>query len=86
MDYSDALRQIEKAKGEVFDPWLVELFVEEIQRDPPVSTDREVMIVPGGSMPWRQVDGESEEDEDANADLQSELEVMLDDFPFEDQQ
>jgi len=86
MDCDDALRQIDKAKGEVFDPWLVELFLEEIQRDPPLSSDREVMIVPGGSMPWRTVDGEVDDEDDANAELQNELEVMLDDFPFEDQQ
>lgn len=84
LDCHEALQQLEQAKGEVFDPWLVELFVEEIQRDPPVSNDREVMIVPSGSLPWRTVDGE-DDDDDLNADVQSELEVMLDDFPFEDQ-
>ncbi|MFT4512958.1 MAG: HD-GYP domain-containing protein (c-di-GMP phosphodiesterase class II) [Planctomycetota bacterium] len=83
LEWSEALQQLDKAKGEVFDPWLVELFAEEIERDPPASSDREVMIVPGGSLPWRTVDGDDEED--AAAELNSELEVMLDDFPFEEQ-
>ena len=82
LDWPEALKQLEKAKGEVFDPWLVELFVEEIEGDPPVSNDRDVMIVPAGSLPWRRI---ADDEEDANAELQSDLEVMLDDFPFEDQ-
>ncbi|MFT7536200.1 MAG: HD-GYP domain-containing protein (c-di-GMP phosphodiesterase class II) [Hyphomicrobiaceae bacterium] len=86
LEWSEALQQLEKAKGEVFDPWLVELFVEEIERDPPASSDREVMIVPGGSLPWRTVDGDDEDDSvmEQNSELNSELEVMLDDFPFEE--
>ena len=69
----------------MFDPWLVELFVEEIERDPPTSDDRDVMIVPGGALPWRTVDADGDEEDDSSAELQSELEVMLDDFPFEEQ-
>lgn len=86
MEWSEALDQLHKAKGEVFDPWLVELFAEEIERDPPTSSDREVMIVPGGSLPWRTVENEDEEDvvNDLQNELNSELEVMLDDFPFEE--
>ena len=82
LDWQAALQQLSKAKGEVFDPWLVELFAEEIERDPPESSDREVMIVPGGSLPWRTVDADDEDD--AQSDVHSELEVMMDDFPFED--
>jgi len=82
LDWAEALKQLEKAKGEVFDPWLVELFVEEVHANPPASNDRDVMIVPGGSLPWRRV---LEDEEDANAESHDELEVMLDDFPFEDQ-
>ena len=90
LEWSEALQQLDMAKGEVFDPWLVELFVEEIERDPPASSDREVMIVPGGSLPWRTVDGDGDgDDEDEavielNSELNRELEVMLDDFPFEE--
>ena len=82
LDWPEALKQLEKAKGEVFDPWLVELFVEEIQANPPASDARDVMIVPGGSLPWRRI---AEDDDDAFAESQSDLEVLLDDFPFEDQ-
>lgn len=84
MEWPEALEEIEGAKGEVFDPWLVELFVEEVRRDPPSSHDREVMIVPGGSLPWRSIGSDSEDEDSENAELQSELEVMLDDFPFEE--
>lgn len=82
LEWSEALEQLNKAKGEVFDPWLVELFTEEIERDPPTSMDREVTILPGGSLPWRTVEGDDEDD--VATELQSELEVMLDDFPFEE--
>jgi HD-GYP domain-containing protein (c-di-GMP phosphodiesterase class II) len=86
LEWSEALRQLEMAKGEVFDPWLVELFVEEIERDPPAYSDREVMIVPSGSLPWRTVDNDDEDDAviELNRELNRELEVMLDDFPFEE--
>ena len=83
LDWQAALQQLSKAKGEVFDPWLVELFAEEIERNPPESSDREVMIVTGGSLPWRTVDADDADDESSD-ELQSELEVMLDDFPFEE--
>jgi len=82
LEWQEALQQLNRAKGEVFDPWLVELFAEEIERDPPTSNDRDVMIVPGGTMPWRMI--AADEDEESGAEIQSELEVMLDDFPFED--
>ena len=86
LDWSEALRQLDIAKGEVFDPWLVDLFAEEIERNPPVCSDREVMIVPSGSLPWRTVDCDDEEDAvlELNRELNRELEVMLDDFPFEE--
>jgi len=62
----------------VFDPWLVELFAEEIHKAPPVvATDRPVMIVPGGSMPWHTASpshDEQDQDEDAG-----EIEVLSDD-------
>lgn len=85
-EWSEALHQLRAAKGEVFDPWLVDLFCEEIEKDPPTSADREVMIVPAGSLPWRTVAADSVDEDDDGADLQAELEVMLDDFPFEDPQ
>ncbi len=83
LEWQEALRQLDRAKGEVFDPWLVDLFAEEIEKDPPNAPDREVMIVPGGTLPWRVVAPESDEEEVAH-ELYSELEVMHDDFPFEE--
>jgi response regulator RpfG family c-di-GMP phosphodiesterase len=73
-----ALSELEAAKGEVFDPWLVELFVDEIRRAPP-QRDREVMIVAGSATPWRMV--ESEPDDEAVAEDDEELELLLDDEP-----
>ena len=83
LHWTEALVQINKAKGEVFDPWLVELFVSEIERDPPEPTDSAVMMAPAGSLPWRRAEaGEEEELEDEpNVDL----ELLLDDLPCEDQ-
>ncbi|HEB53378.1 MAG TPA: HD domain-containing protein [bacterium] len=83
LDWQQALVQLEQRRGEVFDPWLVDLFAEEIRREPP-SADPEVMIVPGGSMPWRVVDSNDDEDDGA-LEVQTELEVMADEFRFEDE-
>ncbi|MFY7950513.1 MAG: hypothetical protein ACOVRP_14965, partial [Gemmatimonas sp.] len=83
-----ALEQLAKERGEVFDPWLVDVFAEEIRKAPPaVDADREVMIVPGGALPWRTATtnaaSDDEEDED---DLGGpELEVLLDDTQREEQ-
>ncbi|MCB9876818.1 MAG: hypothetical protein H6835_04365 [Planctomycetes bacterium] len=82
LEWPEALRQLQAAKGEVFDPWLVDLFTEVVEKDPPQPFDREVMIVPGGVMPWRDVAHDAEHDDVEDAD--AELEVMLDDFPFEE--
>ncbi|MCK5944484.1 MAG: HD domain-containing protein [Planctomycetes bacterium] len=83
LGWQEALVRLEGAKGEVFDPWLVDLFCEEIRRAPPTE-DREVMIVPGDAMPWRVVETDYDDEEDGNAESQDVLEVMLDDFPFEE--
>jgi hypothetical protein len=51
---------------------------------PSTEGDREVLIVPGGMMPWRlgpAGDGEADEE---SLDERSELEIMLDDAPSED--
>ncbi len=64
------------------------MFAEEIRKAPPaVDADREVMIVPGGALPWRTATtnaaSDDEEDED---DLGGpELEVLLDDTQREEQ-
>lgn len=80
LDWSEALLRIEGARGEVFDPWLVDLFAAELRREPPVDGDAPpVMIVPNG-MPWQEAtpgDGAGD-DEDDEPDLVGELEVMHD--------
>lgn len=74
LEWQEALQQLGKARGEVFDPWLVDLLAEEVKKEPPSAAHREVMIVPAGAMPWRTHADASEED-DAFDD---EIEVMLD--------
>jgi len=86
LEWEEALRQIENAAGTVFDPWLVQLFAQEIRSAPPtVSADRPVMIVPTGSLPWRTpTDLPLEEGEDDAELLCDDLEVMTDDRGPED--
>jgi hypothetical protein len=81
--WQDALRQLGKARCDVFDPWLLDLFGEEITKDPPeTAEDRDVMIVPGGGMPWRELPTE-EEVVDLNEPEQ--LEVLIDEITREEQ-
>lgn len=75
LEWQEALQQLAKARGEVFDPWLVDLLAEEVRKDPPNPSDREVMIVPAGSMPWRTPHADAGDDED---EVEDDLEVMLD--------
>ena len=86
--WQEALEQLAKERGEAFDPWLVDLFAEEIQKAPPtVDADREVMIVPGGALPWRSAtaDAASDDEEDDDGLGGPELEVLLDENTREDQ-
>ncbi|MGB3969495.1 MAG: HD domain-containing phosphohydrolase [Planctomycetota bacterium] len=76
LSWQDALQQLGKERGEAFDPWLVDVLTEEVTKEPPMPGDREVMIVPAGSMPWRNATA-SDADDDGLGD--GELEVMLDD-------
>jgi hypothetical protein len=87
--WSDALDAIREDRGETFDPWLVDLFEEEIRRSPMPRGDSEtVTISAGGAVPYKltQVDPEEEEDPMEAATLywteefDSELEVFGDDF------
>jgi len=78
MPWEQALGQLEKARGEVFDPWLLDVFDEEIRRDPPVTIgDRPVMIVPGGTVPWGEIPDGIDDDLEDDA-LTDELEVLAD--------
>ena len=85
LEWQEALEQLAAARGEVFDPWLCELFDEEIRREPPSGGDRPVMIVPAGSMPWRSGEAVAEFDDDADDDFATdELEVLHDERRPED--
>lgn len=85
LDCEQALQRLLRARGEVFDPWLVELFAEEIRKDPPTATfDRDVMIVPAGAFPWRERTDDGDDEEGDGAEVHGELEVMHDDHRFED--
>lgn len=85
LDWQEALQQLAAARGEVFDPWLLDLFDEEIRREPPAGgSDRPVMIVPSGSLPWR-LEAEAAYDHDDDGSFVAEdLEVMHDERPRED--
>ena len=89
LEWEQALGQIESAAGTVFDPWLVELFAEEVRSAPPtVTADRPVMIVPTGSLPWRtRSEDELDDAEDDAAEVVcDDLEVMTDERGLEDRQ
>lgn len=81
LGWQEALQQLGSACGEVFDPWLVDLLREEVAKEPPVATDREVMIVPVGSMPWRLANTQDVDDDELD---EGELEVMHDEKRRED--
>ena len=78
MDWERALQQLDAARGNVFDPELVKLFAEEIRKAPPTEcADVDVMIVPGGVLPWREASvGEADDDSDEAA--VQDLEVLAD--------
>jgi len=83
LDWEAALEHMATDRGEVFDPWLLDLFDEEVRRSPPaVTLDKPVMIMPGGTPPYRI---EAAVDEGAlDSEPDGELEVMLDDSPPEE--
>ncbi|MCU0867142.1 MAG: hypothetical protein MUC36_25455 [Planctomycetes bacterium] len=88
LSWDEALQQMAQARGAAFDPWLLDLFTEEIRKDPPVVvTDREVMIVPGGVMPWHATGSsrvDDAEDDDDDEDDGPDLEVLIDERERED--
>ncbi len=75
-----ALERLQSGRGEVFDPWLFDLFCEDLQREPPsVQGDQQVMIVPNGTLVWP-MPGMTEEEELEDHQDEAELEVMVDDI------
>ena len=81
---SGGVQRLGKARGEVFDPWLVDLLAEEVKKAPPTDADREVMIVPAGAMPWRSGNAQAEAEDDDDDEVGGDLEVMLDEQNRED--
>ena len=80
--HEEALQQMLAERGEIFDPWLVDMFAEDVRKDPPSASDEgEVMIVPGGALPWRMADDDRDEEDGVD---DGELEVMLDEPKRED--
>lgn len=87
LGWQEALLQLQRARGEVFDPSLLDLFVDDVQKNPPAALgDRPVMIVPGNSgTPWRTgADAAADDDDDEDGD-EPELEVLNDEFHDEEQ-
>ncbi len=84
LSWAAALASMSEDRGEVYDPWLFDLFAEEVRRLPPeIDADRPVMILPSGSVPSRRTSA-IESDSGLDYDLGSELEVMLDELPPEE--
>ncbi len=87
-DWEQAVAELEAAAGTVLDPWLVEVFAQDVREAPPdVPADRPVMIVPADSLSWRTAVGRATggEDDPEETDLVCEdLEVMTDERQSED--
>lgn len=88
LDWQAGVQRLLAARGEVFDPWLLDLFVEELRKAPPAPVaDRPVMILPAGALPTRAGAVASEADEAAAIDdADEELEVLADDQPTTEEQ
>ncbi|MBK8098670.1 MAG: HD domain-containing protein [Planctomycetes bacterium] len=86
LDWQAAVQQLLAGRGEVFDPWLLDLFVEELRKAPPVAIkDRPVMILPAGAMPARARAVERDDESSLVVDAEEdELEVLTDDAPSEE--
>lgn len=85
LDKDAALVQMQKHRGEVFDPWLFDLFAEAVTgHELEAQTDKSVMIMPGGEVPYRLQPEQSEPEFGHELTTDSDLEVMLDDLPPEE--
>lgn len=86
-----ALLRMAEDRGEVYDPWLFDLFAERMRDEAQVEStegdedeiDRAVMILPPGSLPAR-TPAATEREEELDYALGAELEIMLDDLPPEE--
>jgi HD-GYP domain-containing protein (c-di-GMP phosphodiesterase class II) len=79
-----AIERMSEDRGEIYDPWLFDLFAQAIQEDSQhVQELRDVMILPVSGVP-RRVDSAAVDEEDLDYDLGQELELMLEDMPPEE--
>ncbi len=84
LDCQEALERMAAERGEAFDPWLLDLFVQEIAKAPPTRGDRPVMISAAGVVALQTAVGglggdfalEPDDDLDASAELDAELELV----------
>lgn len=89
LSQEDAIAQMAQDRGEVYDPWLLDLFAERIRSEPSPepdedeAVDRSVMILPPGSLPLRTKESADRED-GLDYALGAELEIMLDELPPEE--
>lgn len=71
-----AVARLGRGRGEVFDPWLLDLFLEVHRPVAAAAVDRSVMIVPGGDLPWRGEEAASADEVDDGGG--EDLEVLRD--------
>jgi HD-GYP domain-containing protein (c-di-GMP phosphodiesterase class II) len=64
LDWSLALDRMAEDRGAVFDPWLLDLFAQEVRKSPPSREDRPVVISPAGVVALRNAVGPLDGDED----------------------
>ncbi len=88
--WPDALDKLREDRGVHFDPWLLDLFEEEIRKSPiPRGVDRPVMISAEGVIPSKAAEEQREESEEDTANLtelsESEIELMVDDGKQEEE-
>ncbi len=89
LSVEDALLQMAEDRGEVYDPWMFDLFAERMRSEPAAEVedmepaDRSVMILPPGSLPSR-VPDPADREGGLDYALGAELEIMLDELPPEE--
>lgn len=80
LQWDVALERLGDGRGRAYDPWLLDLFAEELRKSPPRSEDRPVMILPPGAVALRgMATGTEGEDDDLLPDSDGELELLADD-------
>lgn len=78
LGWHEALEKLVRARGEVFDPWLVDLFCEQVRLDPP-KWEQDASGVPLQATTWREVDRDVEADEPVGEGAEAELELLPED-------